>query len=187
MDDPTWTGHDWLNPPAEWSVEHGRLVVTTRPDSDFWRLTHEGFVKDDGHFFGRSVAGEFQARLRFSGHPVDQYDQAGLMVRAGPEHWMKCGVELSDGELLASVVVTHGRSDWSMLKLATRPSAVSIEVTRERDALLVRLEEPLGEVLRIAPWADEQPVRVGPMCASPKGPGFTVAFEEFSVTTLGPG
>ncbi len=176
-----WDRHEWLNPPAHWSVDAGRLTVTTRPDSDFWRETHEGFVKDDGHLFGRPVAGNFVARVRFAGDFTAQYDQAGLMLRAAPERWMKCGVELADGKAFASVVVTDQRSDWSLVRLASVPASVTIEVTRERGALLVRCVEPLDELLRVAPWPDEGPVVVGPMCASPKGPGFEARFEDFSL------
>lgn len=183
-DDPFWDGHEWLNPPARFSALGGTLSVTTRGDSDFWRVTHEGFVKDDGHFFGRAIEGDFVARVRFSGAFSAQYDQAGLMVRASPERWMKCGIELTDGRAYASVVLTDGRSDWSLVPLQALPDSVTIEVTHEREALLVRCLQPLGELLRVTPFRDEGPVLVGPMCASPKGAGFEVTFEEFSLGAL---
>ena len=36
-----------------------------------------------------------------------QYDQAGLMVRLDPQHWLKCGIEYVDGRQCASAVVTR--------------------------------------------------------------------------------
>ena len=36
------------NEPPAWRDEGNRLTVTTGPDSDFWRVTHDGFVRDTG-------------------------------------------------------------------------------------------------------------------------------------------
>ena len=41
----------WLNDPADWALEDGTLHVTTGEKSDFWRHTHYGFVRDNGHFW----------------------------------------------------------------------------------------------------------------------------------------
>lgn len=40
----------WLNEPPAWAEQDGALHVTTAPDTDFWRTTHDGFVRDTGHF-----------------------------------------------------------------------------------------------------------------------------------------
>ena len=40
---------EWLNEPPEWSEADGTLTVATGDRTDFWRKTHYGFIRDDGH------------------------------------------------------------------------------------------------------------------------------------------
>ena len=67
----------WLNEPPEWSEDGGALRIVTAPDTDFWRTTHYGFVRDSGHFRYGRVDGDFSARVLIEGAYRDQYDQAG--------------------------------------------------------------------------------------------------------------
>ena len=55
---------DWLNAPPEWSEDRGVLTVVTGERTDFWRETHYGFTRDNGHLFGFPVVGAFTAQLR---------------------------------------------------------------------------------------------------------------------------
>ena len=43
-----------------------------------------------------------------------QFDQAGVLVRASETAWVKAGVEISDGVAQVGAVVTHAASDWSV-------------------------------------------------------------------------
>lgn len=176
-----WDGHDWLNPPPTWSIDGEELRLSTAPGSDFWRVTRENFVKDDGHLFGRVVHGDFSARVDVRADYAAQYDQAGLMVRASPLVWTKCGIEL-DGVAFASVVVTDARSDWSIVALPAVPELCTIEVVRTGEAIEVRCLRPIEQLLRVAPLRYDGPLLVGPMAASPKGPGLAVTFSAFSIT-----
>ena len=114
---------EWLNEPPAVSREGDDLVVETGKDTDFWRRTSYGFIHDDGHFLGAPLAGDAAIEVTFRADFDAQFDQAGLMLRAGPELWLKTGVELSDGQLFASVVVTVGMSDWSVVAAARRAPA----------------------------------------------------------------
>ena len=51
--------------------------------------------------------------MRIRADYTANFDQAGLMLYLDEKHWLKCGVELTDGDRFLSVVVTNGRSDWS--------------------------------------------------------------------------
>ena len=97
----------WVNEPGSWSLDGDELTMLAEPETDFWRTTHYGFVRDSGH-----LAATGWTALRFRGDFAAQYDQAGLMLRLDAEHWIKAGLEL-DGQLWLSVVVTNGVSDWS--------------------------------------------------------------------------
>lgn len=58
-----FTQGSWLNPPKNWSADDAQLRVTTDENTDFWRKTAYGFIRDSGHFFGTEVNGDFTAQL----------------------------------------------------------------------------------------------------------------------------
>jgi regulation of enolase protein 1 (concanavalin A-like superfamily) len=158
----------WLNEPRVWSGDASDLTVAVEPDTDFWRTTHYGFVRDSGHFADTGALA-----LRFRGDFAEQYDQAGLMLRIDEAHWIKAGLEL-DGRLWLSVVVTNGASDWSQ-QPAPEPDAdgwYDIRAVREGDAVQILSGD---QPVRLAPLP-EGALQSGPMCAAPKGPGFTARF-----------
>jgi regulation of enolase protein 1 (concanavalin A-like superfamily) len=83
----------WLNEPPFWRDEDGVLSVVTGDRTDFWRETHYGFIRDDGHFRYETVPGDFTAEIAFGGDYRALYDQAGLMLRADERNWLKAGIE----------------------------------------------------------------------------------------------
>ncbi|RYI86580.1 MAG: DUF1349 domain-containing protein, partial [Acetobacteraceae bacterium] len=79
----------WHNPPAAWRLEGDRLLAVTDAATDFWQETHYGFARDSGHFFGCETICDFTAQLRIRADYTALYDQAGIMVRLDPLHWIK--------------------------------------------------------------------------------------------------
>ena len=107
----------WLNEPKEWLADEDRISATAVRQTDFWRKTHDGGIRDNGHFYLETVSGEFTARVKLSASYTSQYDQAWMMVRADQRTWLKCGIEFTDGRQHASAVVTRDWSDWSLMPL----------------------------------------------------------------------
>jgi regulation of enolase protein 1 (concanavalin A-like superfamily) len=176
----------WLNEPPAWSDDDGVLRLTTAPDTDFWRHTHYGFVRDSGHFRHEPVRGDFSARVRIEGAYRDRYDQAGLMVRLDAGTWLKCGIEYVDGRQWASAVVTRGTSDWSVAPLDPAPAQLWIAVRRTGAAVEVLYGERAPDrLLRLATLTDVPEVDVGVMAASPDGGGFEVALHDLEVAAAG--
>lgn len=177
----------WLNEPSEWSATETSLTLTTVPGSDFWRKTHYGFLRDNGHVYGEQVNGDFAAEVEVAGDYRTLYDQAGLMVRVDEATWMKCGVEFVDGRQHASVVVTRDHSDWSMCPLDDLPAIVRFRVVRRGDTLEVFWARPGADwiALRVAHLPMPEAVLVGPMAASPEDRGFPVAFTGYRVEQPG--
>ena len=178
---------NWLNEPPLWSAQGAGLTFTTAPKSDFWRKTHYGFIRDNGHVYATAVTGDFVATARFTGAYTTLYDQAGLMVRADEENWLKCGIEYVEGIHYASAVVTRDFSDWSVSPMGPTAPDLNLRVTREGATLTVEVavgDGPLG-LLRSAylPMGDQ--VLVGPMACSPGELGFAVTFSDWSVTPSG--
>ena len=186
MDIVPWAEMTWLNEPPAWRIDGETLVVETGPETDFWRSTGYGFVRDSGHFLGRPLEGDAAIEVTFRGDLSHQFDQAGLMLRAGPETWVKAGAELSDGRLYASAVVTNGMSDWSVAPLqgGARGRALKVRASRSGDAVTVRYrvgEAPTWELLRVAWLPPDMPIEAGLMCCSPKRSGLSVRFESVRV------
>lgn len=173
----------WMNEPASSSTSGGRLVVRSRPKTDFWRKTFYGYVTDNGHFFFVPVSGEFVFQARVNGRYAALYDQAGVMVRLGPENWMKCGTEFFDGRRHASVVFTRDFSDWSTMPDLSNSEPVWWRAVRKKDSLetLCSLDGKRFESVRQGYFPPDVQVNVGVMCAAPEGPGFECAFDGISL------
>jgi len=177
---------DWYNEPREWRVEGDRLIVTADPKTDFWRVTHYGFTRDNGHFRYETVAGDFMAQVKVVGGFRQLYDQAGLMLRLDERNWIKCGVEYVEGEQNASAVVTRDFSDWSVAPLPGSPEAFWLRVIRRDDHAEIHfsLDGATFSLMRLGYLAPSGVLMVGPMCAAPEGEGFTVTFSEWQVSRL---
>lgn len=175
----------WLNAPPMWEVNQGRLFVRSGNKTDFWQETYYGFHRDDGHFLGASRRGDFTAEVTFVGHYRELYDQAGLMIRHDARHWMKCGIEYTDGARHFSVVVTNGNSDWSAFRLDHEFDAMSARVTRNGDALFTQYRTDRMNEWRMArlAWFDPtlEEVSIGPAFCSPQREGFEAEFLDFSL------
>lgn len=186
MEPVGWSEMTWLNEPPAWRIDRGELEVETGRETDFWRETAYGFVHDDGHFLGAPLVGDAAVEVAFRGDFVARFDQAGLMLRAAPEVWLKAGVELSDGQLFASVVATVGHSDWSVAPLpsSARGRALTFRASRTGDGVTVRYrvgEEPTWRLLRVAYLPPAAELAAGPMCCSPTRAGLRVRFESVRV------
>jgi uncharacterized protein len=178
------TGWTWLNEPRKWSTDP--LTVHADPNTDFWRLTGNGVVRENGHLYGVTLAGDFTITATFSGEFAAQYDHAGIGLVIDGENWIKAGVEVLDGKRQASTVVTRNFSDWN-LALVQDFSRFTIRAERKGDAVWVRYgldgEEPT-RALREAYFPPRIETKVGIMAASPEGVGFVTQFHEVQLTQL---
>jgi regulation of enolase protein 1 (concanavalin A-like superfamily) len=172
----------WLNETPRWREADGVLSVVTGEKTDFWRKTHYGFIRDDGHLRYETVESDFTAEVAFAGDYRELYDQAGLMVRIDERHWLKAGIELAAGRRMLSVVVTREFSDWSATPLPVEAEWLRLRLTRHGSAIRAEwaadAAEPKFEMLRLA-YMPEGAAMVGPMCCSPERAGFEARFKNF--------
>lgn len=159
----------WTREPAEWTAAGpDALSWTCAPDSDFWRETHSGAVKHDGHGYVTDVSGDFSVQGSFAAQLGARYDQLGLIAIADERRWVKAGVEL-DAELLVGAVHTTGHSDWSC-----GPGSLPVDLRIERRGGTVEIScrPPEGSWRMIRQLYLEGPLAVGPYSCAPTGPGF---------------
>lgn len=177
--DVPWSAGTWTTPPADAREQGTDLAVTAVAGSDAWLRTAYGFTHDDAHALlaplPDEAAVEVDVTIAFDG----QFDQAGLMLRADPETWVKAGVELADGVPQLGAVVTLGRSDWSVGPVPDWSGRrVTIRLSRSGDAVTVRAragDEPF-RLVRVAPFPAGLAASAGPYCCAPTRAGLTVTF-----------
>lgn len=178
----------WLHAPAKATASPTSLQVQVQGGTDFWRVTHYGFIRDNGHFFYQEQAGDFIAKVKVVGQYKDLYDQAGLMIRLDEKNWIKTGIEYVKGVQNVSAVVTREVSDWSVVPRQDSPPAVWLTLLRKGDYVEIQysFDNHDFKMLRLAyfPPTPGHRVQVGLMCAAPDGKGFPVEFTDFSLTAL---
>lgn len=177
----------WYNEPTSWTAREGAVTVNADRGTDFWRKTHYGFIRDNGHLYYDEVRGDFQCDVRVSGRYAALYDQAGLMVRVDETTWLKCGIEFVDGIQHASVVVTRDFSDWSVVPLPDNPPSLWLRLKRTGPAVEISYTTDgiRYTLLRLAYLSEADLVQIGLMCAAPQGDGFPTTFEGFAIRALG--
>ncbi|QMW06071.1 DUF1349 domain-containing protein [Spirosoma foliorum] len=176
----------WYNKPAIWSEERDWLYLRAEGDTDFWRVTHYDFIRDNGHFYYREQAGDFVASVKVSGQYKNQYDQAGLMLRLDNHNWIKTGIEYVDEQQQVSAVVTREFSDWSVCPQPHNPPFVYFRLTRQNNSVRIdySFDDFTYQMLRLAYFPADVSVQIGLMAAAPDGGGFDVTFEQFSVLDI---
>lgn len=177
----------WFNEPKRWGKPgKDSCIILTDPKTDFWRTTHYGFIRDNGHFLYQEVSGDFELEAKITGNYVDQYDQAGIMLRQDSRNWLKTGIEYVDGYQQVSAVVTREYSDWSVRPLEGSPAHIWLKLIRKNDfvEIFAGTEKSTYTLTRIAYLAPSPIVLVGPMAASPEGNGFEVTVSDYRITSL---
>ena len=180
----------WHREPTRWGIEPSRPCLWIEPNAatDFWRKTHYGFEADNGHFLFAEAPGDFVVATKVTLRPVHQYDQAGLMVRASPDCWLKTSVEYEpEGpSVLGAVVTNAGYSDWSTQDVPRGVSDVWFRVRVEGMDCLVdaSFDGIAWWRIRMAPLLDRRdarPLAFGPYACSPKEAGFRAEFHFLDV------
>lgn len=179
----------WFCEPDDWRWVDRELVIQVQPDTDFWQRTHYGFRRDNGHLLGWRLAQDFSIELIAHAEPAAKYDQAGLMVRASPDCWLKASIEYEPHghSRLGSVVTNAGWSDWATQDVPNTARSVAWRVRRCGGDFFVDWR-PLGgtgwQQMRIARLAEAEAgaeVLVGAYACSPQGPGFMARFTEIRI------
>lgn len=180
-----WAEGRWTTEPTASVEDAGRLLVTATEGSDAWRVTSYGFVHDSEHALLAPLEQGRAVEVTFSADFSDQFDQAGVFLRAEDDVWIKAGVEFADGSLGVGAVVTNGVSDWSIGPVPDWAGLpITVRVSRSGDAVTIRAragDEPF-RLLRVAPFPATASVEAGPFCCAPTRSGLEVTFRSWVET-----
>lgn len=179
-----WASGRWSHAPAAVVADGESVLVTAVEGSDAWRETSYGFVHDSEHALLAPLPTDRAVEVSFVADYDQQFDQAGVFLRASATTWVKAGVECADGVLQVGAVVTAPKSDWSVAPVAEwQGRAVTIRVSRSGDALTIRArvdDEPL-RLVRVVPLAPDAELEAGPFTCAPTRAGLTVRFLSWEV------
>lgn len=180
-----WSTGTWTHRPAAVRQEGEELIVEAREGSDAWRTTSYGFIHDSEHALLAELAPGSAIEVVVTSAFTEQFDQAGIFVRAAEDRWVKFGIELSDGLPQLGAVATADASDWSVAPVPEWSGRrVRLRASWDGGALIMRAGldgDPL-RLVRVAPFDIAADVRAGPFCCAPTRAGLEVRFHEWSVT-----
>ncbi|WP_030147791.1 DUF1349 domain-containing protein [Mycetocola saprophilus] len=174
-----WSAGTWTTAPVSATETNAGLIVEAVEGSDAWRHTSYGFVHDTEHALIAPFAVGRAVEVSFSAEFSEQFDQAGVFLRAAEDTWIKAGVEFADGALQLGAVVTHVNSDWSVAPVPEwNARVITIRVSRDETSVTVRARvdaEP-WRLVRVAPLAGSLAVSAGPLICAPTRAGFSATF-----------
>ncbi|MFZ4843312.1 DUF1349 domain-containing protein [Mycetocola saprophilus] len=174
-----WSAGTWTTAPVSATQTDAGLLVEAVEGSDAWRHTSYGFVHDTEHALITPFAVGRAVEVSFSAEFSEQFDQAGVFLRAAEDTWIKAGVEFADGALQLGAVVTHVNSDWSVAPVPEwNARVITIRVSRDETSVTVRARvdaEP-WRLVRVAPLAGSLAVSAGPLICAPTRAGFSATF-----------
>ncbi|XP_038061854.1 regulation of enolase protein 1-like isoform X2 [Patiria miniata] len=145
-------------------------------------------IQDDGHVLCIDVSEvSVVMETSFTLKAVNQFDQAGLMVRYDKDHWIKTGIEFVDGTCRLSCVVTNTYSDWST---EDWPSAsLHIRVFRIKNDFVVEgsADGEAWTMIRICHLQvpETASLKMGLMACAPSGRGGEVTFQKLVIKKCG--
>ncbi|CAG9317810.1 unnamed protein product [Blepharisma stoltei] len=190
---------EWFNPPLsseiDYSQEEGCIMsisslrVHADPRTDYWRKTHYGFIRDNGHFLYCNATGNFEMSVSVEGKYASLYDQGGLMIRQSPEYWVKAGIEYVNNIANISAVVTRDYSDWSVINLNNFDARQTVHfklVMKEKSfEIFYSLDGEKFSMYRVGFLSDSDNFQVGIMCAAPDSEtGFDIEFKNFKLKPI---
>ena len=177
-----WAAGRWTREPVSTRQEGDGLVVGATEGSDYWRTTHYGFIHDDGHGLLVEWPADAAVEVTFDASALTAlYDQAGLLLWVDDEHWVKAGLEVSDGVLHLGAVVTNEMSDWSMAPVPEwAGQLVTIRASRSGElgddiTLRARTATSGWRTSRVAPFPAAA-ASAGPMVCAPTRGDLEVRF-----------
>ena len=116
---------------------------------------------------------------------AEEFDQAGLFLRASATLWTKAGIEFADGVLNLGAVVTYERADWSSAPVPDWGGRrATIRASRSGDAVTLRARVDDGPLrfVRLLPLDPQVALEAGPYLCAPTLAGLTVRFRRWELT-----
>ncbi len=178
----------WTREPKIYTIEDGKITITTEPTTDLWQRTYYGFQNDNApvlqmstneKYFSFVVRTDFASKHRF--------DQCGIVMYLDSDNWLKASIEYenNDFQRLGSVVTNHGYSDWATTDIPASVKSMWYRLSRrESDYCIESSEDGVNfKQMRICHmWEGAEEITFGIYACSPEDSSFEATFTNMEIT-----
>ena len=179
----------WTRQPKEFSIQPGRIEITTEPGTDLWQRTYYHFRNDnapvlqmetDEKYFSFTVKTDYTD----SSH---RFDQCGIAMYLDTDNWLKASVEFENEEFqhLGSVVTNHGYSDWATTAIPADVKTMWYRFSRREDDYCIECSSDgvtFTQMRVCHMWEGAGKVRFGIYACSPEDSSFKAVFTDMALT-----
>lgn len=179
----------WARQPKVYSIQPGRIEITTEPGTDLWQRTYYHFRNDNApvlqmeteeKYFSFTVKTDYTD----SGH---RFDQCGIVMYLDTDNWLKASVEFENEEFqhLGSVVTNHGYSDWATTAIPADVKTMWYRFSRREDDYCIECSADgvtFTQMRVCHMWEGAGKVRFGIYACSPEDSSFKAVFTDMALT-----
>ena len=179
----------WTRQPKVYSIQPGRIEITTEPGTDLWQRTYYHFRNDNApvlqmeteeKYFSFTVKTDYTD----SGH---RFDQCGIVMYLDTDNWLKASVEFENEEFqhLGSVVTNHGYSDWATTAIPADVKTMWYRFSRREDDYCIECSADgvtFTQMRVCHMWEGAGKVRFGIYACSPEDSSFKAVFTDMALT-----
>lgn len=177
----------WTRPPKKFSIEPGRICITTQPGTDLWQRTYYGFQNDNAPVLQMETAQtRFSFTVRTEFNSSHRFDQCGVVVYLDSENWLKASIEYENAQFqrLGSVVTNLGYSDWATTDIPASVRSMWYRLSRRESDYCVECSQDGMEFhqMRICHLhAGGGRIRFGVYACSPENASFEAVFSNMAL------
>ena len=179
----------WTRQPKVYSIQPGRIEITTEPGTDLWQRTYYHFRNDNApvlqmeteeKYFSFTVKTDYTD----SGH---RFDQCGIVMYLDTDNWLKASVEFENEKFqhLGSVVTNHGYSDWATTAIPADVKTMWYRFSRREDDYCIECSSDgitFTQMRVCHVWEGAGKVRFGIYACSPEDSSFKAVFTDMALT-----
>lgn len=177
---------NWVNEPKNVEFIEKGLLISTKPQTDFWQNSAFNISKDDGHFFARVKEGDFTLSAKWCFDTFKASAQCGIMVKSDAKNWIKAGVlPTMDSKVQIGVVVANsGVCDWSINDLDKEVNSLYFNIKRKGSNFIVYYSYDgisYNQIRLVNHPHIRQVIDAGAYACSPKDNSFDCILEEIEI------
>lgn len=178
---------NWLCEPKNVEFIEKGLLISTKPQTDFWQNSSFNISKDNGHFFACIKEGDFTLATKWFFEKTIESAQCGIMVKSDAKNWIKAGImPLGDNKIQVGVVVANnGVCDWSVHELSENVKTIYFKIKRKTSNFIVYYSingKDYMQIRLINHLGIRQVIDTGAYVCSPKDECFDCVLEEIDIS-----
>ena len=178
---------NWINEPQNVEFIEKGLLITTKPQTDFWQNSAFNISKNDGHFFACIKEGDFSLSAKWFFEKNIASAQCGILVSSDAKNWIKAGLLSMNDELpqIGVVVANNGACDWSVIDLEKNTKTIYFKIKRKGANFIVFYSldgNEYKQIRLINHLHIRQVIDVGAYACSPKETSFDCILEEIDIS-----